>query len=239
MKSRALSSARARAAFARGISAGPAGGEPVDPRRRRVLDEELVVDASRATGRAGAARCRAAPGCCAWSAPGGCAGTSRTRSGRCRSTFSSRSSSTSSSAAGASAAASAKAGSHCSVTVAMTPSAPSPTRAAANRSGAASASQCSDCRRRARARSAAHLGGEAAELRAGAVRAGRDRAGDGLHVDVAEVGHRQAEVPQRLVELVQPGAGEHGDQARSRGRRGRCRRAGRGAAARRRWRRSR
>ncbi len=47
------------------------------------------------------------------------------------------------------------------------------------------------------------LGGDAAEPGAGAVRAGGDRAGDGLAVDVAEVGHRQAvwcEQPRNIVQ---------------------------------------
>ena len=39
-----------------------------------------------------------------------------------------------------------------------------------------------------------HLGGDVAQLGAGAVGAGRDRAGDGLAIDVAEVLHRQAEL---------------------------------------------
>ena len=77
----------------------------------------------------------------------------------------------------------------CSVTSVMTPSAPTPTRAAANTSGFSVAEQVEHLA------GAGHDGqpdderGQAAELRAGAVGAGGQRAGHGLHVDVAEVRH--------------------------------------------------
>ena len=75
--------------------------------------------------------------------------------------------------------------------------------------------------------SAGDLRGDVAQPRAGAVRGGRDRAGDALHVDVAEVLHRQA-VARRARALsswiVMPGL--HASPARWRGRRrarGACR----------------
>ena len=60
------------------------------------------------------------------------------------------------------------------------------------------------------------LGGQAAEAGAGAVGAGGDRAGNGLRVDVAEIGHGHAEPMQLGVQAVQRRAGPHGDQAFSR-----------------------
>ena len=51
------------------------------------------------------------------------------------------------------------------------------------------------------------LGGDVAQPRAGAVGAGRDRPGDRLAVDVAEVLHRQPEPVQLLVEVGEHGAG--------------------------------
>ncbi len=58
-----------------------------------------------------------------------------------------------------------------------------------------------------------HLGGEVSELGAGAVRGGRDRAGEGLAVDVAEVLHRQAPLPQRRAQVPQGDPRLHLDQA--------------------------
>ena len=58
------------------------------------------------------------------------------------------------------------------------------------------------------------LGREVAELRPGAVGPGRDRAGDGLAVDVAEVLHRQAEAIELLVDFGEGRAGADPDQAR-------------------------
>ena len=58
------------------------------------------------------------------------------------------------------------------------------------------------------------LGGDVAQLGAGAVGAGRDRAGDRLAVDVAEVLHRQPEPGQFLVEVGEHGPGADLDQAR-------------------------
>ncbi len=57
------------------------------------------------------------------------------------------------------------------------------------------------------------LGGDVAQLRAGAVGAGGDRPGDRLAVDVAEVLHRQAEPVQLLVEVGEHGARADLDQA--------------------------
>ena len=82
MKSRADSAPAATPVGPRDQGRAP-GGHPVDRRRRRCWTAARRRP-SRAAGPAGAARCPAAPGCCAWSAPAGCAGTSRTRSGRCR-----------------------------------------------------------------------------------------------------------------------------------------------------------
>jgi len=48
------------------------------------------------------------------------------------------------------------------------------------------------------------------------VRRGGDRAGDRLLVDVAQVGHRQAVLGQRLAEGVHPNAGLDADQAAAR-----------------------
>ena len=59
-----------------------------------------------------------------------------------------------------------------------------------------------------------HLRGDVAQLGAGAVGAGRDRAGNGLAIDVAEVLHRQAELVQPLVEVGEHRARPHLDQAR-------------------------
>jgi hypothetical protein len=58
----------------------------------------------------------------------------------------------------------------------------------------------------------AHLRRQAAEPAAGAVGAGRDGPGDGLRVDVAEVGHRQAERVELGVQPAQGGAGVHRDE---------------------------
>ena len=60
-------------------------------------------------------------------------------------------------------------------------------------------------------------GGQAPEPRAGAVGAGGHRAGERLHVDVPEVRHRQAVIPQEPVEVPQPGAGPHRDERARRG----------------------
>jgi hypothetical protein len=59
------------------------------------------------------------------------------------------------------------------------------------------------------------LGGDVAQFGAGAVGAGRDRAGDRLAIDVAEVLHRQPEPGQLLVEVGEDGAGADLDQARA------------------------
>ncbi len=48
------------------------------------------------------------------------------------------------------------------------------------------------------------LGGDVAQLRAGAMRAGRDRSGERLAVDVAEVLQRPPELVQALVEIGEP-----------------------------------
>jgi hypothetical protein len=58
------------------------------------------------------------------------------------------------------------------------------------------------------------LGGDPAEARPGAVRPGRDRTGNRLRVDVAEVRHGQAERVERPVELPDGGAGARRDQPR-------------------------
>ena len=75
-----------------------------------------------------------------------------------------------------------------------------------------------------------HEGGEAAVGGTGAVGAGGDRAGDGLRVDVAEVGHGQAVLGQPALSGVQRHAGLDRDQAgagrRRPGRRGGAARAG-------------
>ncbi len=60
---------------------------------------------------------------------------------------------------------------------------------------------------------ATHLGGQPAERAAGAVRAGGDRAADRLGIQLAQIGHRKAHLPQRNVQFVQGGAGGHRDQA--------------------------
>ena len=59
---------------------------------------------------------------------------------------------------------------------------------------------------------AAHLGGQTADPATRAVGAGRDRAGDGLAVDVAEAGHRQAELPERGGQVAKHRPGGNGDQ---------------------------
>ncbi|CAB4919917.1 unannotated protein [freshwater metagenome] len=59
----------------------------------------------------------------------------------------------------------------------------------------------------------AHLGGQPAEPRAGAVRAGGQRPRHGLPVDVAEVGQRPALPGEHRVEPVQRHPGLHGHQA--------------------------
>ncbi len=59
-----------------------------------------------------------------------------------------------------------------------------------------------------------NLGGDVAQLGAGAVGAGRDRAGDCLAIDVAEVLHREAKLVQPLVEVGKHRARAHLDQAR-------------------------
>lgn len=56
-------------------------------------------------------------------------------------------------------------------------------------------------------------GGDAGQAAARAMGAGRDGTGDGLRIDIAEIGRRQAQCPQDGVEIAQPGAGEHPDDA--------------------------
>ena len=56
------------------------------------------------------------------------------------------------------------------------------------------------------------MGGEAAEVDAGAVRSGGDRSGDRLSVDVAQVFQRQACGGEGCVELRERGAAEDADQ---------------------------
>ncbi len=58
-----------------------------------------------------------------------------------------------------------------------------------------------------------HLRGDVAQARAGAVRGGRDRAGDALRVDVAEVLERQADRGEARVERVDRDAPLHAHQA--------------------------
>ena len=90
-----------------------------------------------------------------------------------------------------------------------------PTRAARSRSGSAPSSS----RTLAVGGDQLHrldLGGDVAQLRAGAVGAGRDRPGDRLAVDVAEVLHRQPEPVQLLVEVGEHRARPDPDQARGR-----------------------
>ncbi len=60
-------------------------------------------------------------------------------------------------------------------------------------------------------RHAHHLGGEPAEGRTGAVGSGGGGAGDGLAVDVAHVGEREAEGSQDAGQLVQVGPGPEAD----------------------------
>ena len=124
-------------------------------------------------------------------------------------------------APGCSTACSTNAGTHCSVTSTRMPSAPRPS-ATAGSSSAFSVSldgeQIAGCRHQRRADD---LGRDAAEPGAGAVGAGRDRAGDRLTVDVAEVLHREPVRRQQRGQLVQARAGEerHARRARRRPRR--------------------
>ena len=141
--------------------------------------------------------------------------------------------STSSSGAGASTPRSRKAGTQRSVTATTTPSAPSPIRAARSRSPP---------RQLALAAVAEHqldrldLGRQVRQPRAGAVRAGGQRAGHRLHVDVAEVRQRQPAQVQLAAEPVQRHAGLHPHERRRRRRArapsGRARAACRGSARR-------
>ena len=62
----------------------------------------------------------------------------------------------------------------------------------------------------------AHLRGDVAQRHTGAVRGGGDRAGDRLLVDVAQVGHRQPVLGERLAEGVQADTGLDADQAAAR-----------------------
>jgi hypothetical protein len=62
-------------------------------------------------------------------------------------------------------------------------------------------------------RQLAHLGGEVAKTRAGAVRRGGDRPGDALRVDVAEVLHRQPVLAQTTAELADRDARLHAHEA--------------------------
>ncbi len=75
-------------------------------------------------------------------------------------------------------------------------------RRCARRSPAAVTSRC-----------AADAGRQPTEAQPGAVGAGRGRTGEGLHVDVAEVLHGEAERPEQPGQLVQVGAGAEGDEA--------------------------
>ena len=112
-------------------------------------------------------------------------------------------------------------GTHCSVTSTRMPRAPSPSATAGEQLGVLVLVDGQQLAVRSDQRRARDLGGDAAEPRAGAVRAGGDGAGDGLAVDVAEVRHRQA---VRREQRAAPGAGAC-PRAASRGRaRGRPRR---------------
>jgi hypothetical protein len=55
------------------------------------------------------------------------------------------------------------------------------------------------------------LGREAAERDPGAVRAGRQRAGDRLRIDVALIGERQPHAFERAADVADPGSRAHGD----------------------------
>ena len=122
-------------------------------------------------------------------------------------------SSTSSRGSGVSTRCRVKAGTQRRVTAEIAPSAPIPTRAARSSSGSPAALS-SRTRPSARTSSSAlDLGGDVAQPRPGAVGAGRDRAGDRLAVDVAEVLHRQPEPAQLLVEVGEHRARPDLDQA--------------------------
>ena len=104
------------------------------------------------------------------------------------------------------------AGTQRSVTAAITPSAPSETRAAS--SSSPPSSRALGCRRRAPARRS-DLPREVRQLRAGPVRARRERAGQRLGVDVAQVRHREATGVQLTAERVEADARPR--RARARG----------------------
>ena len=221
----ARASVNSRAVSARATSRLMPGDQPRDarpdrlaPRRRRV-GEQLVVQASAPNAPAGRPRRRREP-VVALGQRGRCAGTRRTRSGRCASARSSNYSSSSVERHRPSTACSRKAGTHCRVTSVTTPSAPRPTRAAANSSGRSVGRAVDDAsRRRARARARGPGSAMPAEARAGAVRAGGDRAGDGLPVDVAEVLQGEPGRRSSRVEHVQRWSRRDRDQAARRGRR--------------------
>ena len=156
--------------------------------------------------------------CSSWSSRDRCAGTSRTRSGRRPRRAHRAPASTSRRASGCSTACSTNAGTHWSVTSTRMPSAPRPS-ATAGRSSvfcvSSTIEQVAGCRHQRRADD---LGRDAAESRAGAVGAGRDRARDRLAVDVAEVLHREAVRREQRRDLVQAGAREETSRASARGR---------------------
>ena len=101
------------------------------------------------------------------------------------------------------------------MTAEIAPSAPTPTRAARSSSGSVAALSWRTLPSARTSSSALDLGRDVAQPGAGAVGPGRDRAGDRLAVDVAEVLHRQPEPGQLLVEVGEDGAAADLDQARA------------------------
>ena len=106
-----------------------------------------------------------------------------------------------------------KAGTQRRVTAEIAPSAPTPTRAARSSSGSVGGAQLAHAAVGEDQLDRLDLGGDVAQPRAGAVGAGRDRAGDRLAVDVAEVLHRQPEPVQLLVEVGEDRPAPDPDQA--------------------------